>query len=745
MGVFSQVAKLVDEGAKRIKAYHGSPNLNSQMAGRHPSDNADMSALQLAPHMAKGLINDVARYGKQAVTGQVSDTELLPQQPLTGNAKSIADAAGSAMGTALNYQVPSLLRGPRSAMDDINMVVDAYQGVRPGIVDAIGEPSVNRVEGAGLLGSMFIPAKVPKPKSGGLFSQAVIASDNLQRKTGNADGFFNDLTGKGQVKPDELNAMGFKENFAGRNDVSRDEVRQFVNDNQVQIKETQLGGGGYGIFDEDGVAVKQFDNQSTAYEALENYPQNSQEGYFLVGKMQDQTKFGSYTLDGGDNYRELLMSLPNDDVIAKVHDLRTEFSNLLSRTDNISVARKSEIKEQLKPLETLYEGFSSSHFDKPNILAHLRMKDRVDTDGNKTLLLEEVQSDWHQTGADRGYKNPKRLSELNNKITQLDTEIKQARAIRDRPDDEKLLTELGFDVDVQPYLSATDKFNLEEKLSELLVKRESLDSERRRIFTAVPDAPFKTDDKSSWYNLALKRGLLEAVEGGYDKLALTTGRQQADRYDLSKQINEVRLGGNEQSGFTVSAFDNYDNPVIMESIDSLDKLPNLIGKDAAKSLVDQPLTDTTSGSARILAGQDLSVGGEGMKQFYDRTLPNALGKLVKQDGVKVSESNLIGKTPFKTEIASASDREELITLRDKIFNGDDTSPTHDRYNELLAKYQPKPRTDTVHSIDITPKMRERVKKGLPMFATGGAVIGLGELMRQQQQEKEAGSGLLHSL
>ena len=138
---------------------------NPQLAGRHPSDNADMSALQLAPYMAKGLINDVARYGKQAVTGQVSDTELLPQQPLTGNAKSIADAAGSAMGTALNYQVPSLLRGPRSAMDDINMVVDAYQGVRPGIVDAIGEPSVNRVEGAGLLGSMFIPGKAGKIKA----------------------------------------------------------------------------------------------------------------------------------------------------------------------------------------------------------------------------------------------------------------------------------------------------------------------------------------------------------------------------------------------------------------------------------------------------------------------------------------------------------------------------------------------------------------------------------------------------
>jgi len=46
------------------------------------------------------------------------------------------------------------------------MVVDAYRGARPGIVDALGEPSVNRVEGAGLLGSMFIPAKVPKTRQG---------------------------------------------------------------------------------------------------------------------------------------------------------------------------------------------------------------------------------------------------------------------------------------------------------------------------------------------------------------------------------------------------------------------------------------------------------------------------------------------------------------------------------------------------------------------------------------------------
>ena len=133
---------------------------NRQLAGRHPSDSADMSALQLAPHMAKGLINDVAKYGTQAITGEVSDGDFLQQQALTGQAKTIADAAGSAMGTALNYKVPSLMQGPRSVMDDISMVADGYRKVKPSLVESFGESAVNRGEGAGLLGSMFIPAKV---------------------------------------------------------------------------------------------------------------------------------------------------------------------------------------------------------------------------------------------------------------------------------------------------------------------------------------------------------------------------------------------------------------------------------------------------------------------------------------------------------------------------------------------------------------------------------------------------------
>ena len=155
----ARMAGILDEIAAFLQREQ-SPN--PQLAGRHPSDNADMSALQLAPHMAKGLINDVARYGKQALTGEVSDTELLPQQPLTGQAKTIADSAGSAMGSVLNYKVPSLTRGSVSLMDDIGSVVNAYESVRPHLVDAIGEPNVNRGEGAGLLASIVLPGRTGK-------------------------------------------------------------------------------------------------------------------------------------------------------------------------------------------------------------------------------------------------------------------------------------------------------------------------------------------------------------------------------------------------------------------------------------------------------------------------------------------------------------------------------------------------------------------------------------------------------
>jgi hypothetical protein len=137
----------------------------------------------------------------------------------------------------------------------------------------------------------------------------------------------------------------------------------------------------------------------------------------------------------------------------------------------------------------------------------------------------------------------------------------------------------------------------------------------------------------------------------------------------------------------------------------------------------------------VLAGQDLSIGGEGMKQFYDRTLPNTLNKLVKQDGVKVGQIELpSGRIRSPITDAEFNEFLDLKKMRNpNAYNEGLTTVQLDRYEQLKVKADERvPDRDTVHSIDITTEMRDRVKKGLPLFAQGGAVVGAGALFSPDQ-------------
>ena len=657
---------------------------NPQLRGQHPGDSADLSSLQLLPYMAKDLINDVSKYGKQIFTGEVSDEDLLQQQPLTGDAKTIADAAGSGLSAAMNFR--GLASTPEfqipSAADVLGGAIGMYQDAKPELIDIFGEPAVNRTEGTALLGSMLIPGRARPPTPTGLYSQAAESALDLQRKTGNAQGFRNDLTGKGKVKPDELKAIGFDDHFEGRNDITREEVQRYINDNQVQLNETVL---------RDTARLRERSPDGDAI--YENIARNATE----------RAKYADYTLGGGaqnDNYREVLIQLPKG--------------------------------------EDFYKG---GHYpDVDNVAMTLRLNDRVDADGKKGLLIEEIQDDWASAGNDFGYKDKASIARVSDDLDKVGAEEQLLSNEMQR--NQRLLDKDEFD----DYLEF--RYNPENSR----IRRLRDDLLNNQFTNLLPDRPFKSTDKSSDYNVAIKRALVEAANGDYDRLYLTTGQQQADRYDLSKQINEVRLDGDEIIGFTVSAFDKNDAPVIMETIKSLDELPALIGKDAAKSIVDQPITDTTFGSARILAGQDLSIGGEGMKQFYDKTYRNALGKMVKPYGVKVGQADL--PSDYQPEIFQviddANERAEWLDVKSQVENyGNENSLVLKKYDEFVAKYKPKTfRAETVYSVDITPEMREDFKKGIPMFAAGGIVSlkkseipafnmggSVSEMMRNPRQER----------
>ena len=180
-----------------------------------------------------------------------------------------------------------------------------------------------------------------------------------------------------------------------------------------------------------------------------------------------------------------------------------------------------------------------------------------------------------------------------------------------------------------------------------------------RARQAIPDAPYKED----WYQLTLRRGIKEAVDGGYDRIALPTGARVAERFDLSKQISEVHY-----SGTNLKAYDLDGNEVISQTGIKPEDLPSYIGKEAANKLLEQP----KEGTLRSLVGQDLQVGGEGMKKYYDEIYPGYLKKFGKKYG---AES---GKTTVD------------------------------------VKGKPEP----LFYMDITPKMREEFTSGIPMREGG---------------------------
>lgn len=95
-----------------------------------------------------------------------------------------------------------------------------------------------------------------------------------------------------------------------------------------------------------------------------------------------EPKFEQYTLKGGTDYREILFSLPNNNTL-------------------LPYFQKTRIKPAPRKLAADDTHWEETDVD--NIFAHTRVKDRALKDGT-ALHIEEIQSDWHQKGRDRGYE-----------------------------------------------------------------------------------------------------------------------------------------------------------------------------------------------------------------------------------------------------------------------------------------------------------------------------------------------------
>lgn len=191
------------------------------------------------------------------------------------------------------------------------------------------------------------------------------------------------------------------------------------------------------------------------------------------------------TLKGGTNYREFLFKAPHSD-----------YSNYA--------------------MNTHWKG-------ETGVVAHARVQDFFDTEGNKTLFIEEIQSDWHNEGAKKGYTSNKLSNESTLTLGEFnDGGIEPIATVYDKNGNVyayiRKASSIRYAVD---YANGSyfGSFNGTEDAMNALTQ----DMQGNE---GVPDAPFR----NTYHEYVLKNILRMAAEQGYDKIAWTTGKMQEDRW-----------------------------------------------------------------------------------------------------------------------------------------------------------------------------------------------------------------------
>ena len=152
-------------------------------------------------------------------------------------------------------------------------------------------------------------------------------------------------------------------------------------------------------------------NDNDAYHALmSQFPdlmENGDWGEIVVRDVfgvtdHTDTKYGrdeNLNLPGGTNPKEILVQLPPQPMSF------AEFQNLYP-TENLDEGVYQRYLEDFdRGLgEVSGQTYTKGHWDEPNVLVHIRTNER-DVGGKKALHLEEIQSDWHQQGQKRGYRD----------------------------------------------------------------------------------------------------------------------------------------------------------------------------------------------------------------------------------------------------------------------------------------------------------------------------------------------------
>jgi hypothetical protein len=605
-----------------------------------------------------------------------------------------------------------------------------------------------------------VPVAEPVPATdldpSGFYSPTRRAIENLPQETGGGAQFAAMLR-KAGAKQKEMDDTGISK-LLEQETVTKNELIDAWQSGGVRLEETwKYEGGRKRDPDEFGWMMQEALEQGDMAE-VQRLDAEWEQGH-------NPARWGQHVIEGGSNYKELLLRTPDP---LMPNRMATEAER--SRGYAIDEYGNTEPVENNMVKQNFGDSFRGGHDPESNVLIRVRMDDRHDLtgDGSDSLFIQELQSDWHLEGRQRGYRTGPRFSgELSAKEVDLGpgSPPRQIWEIRDEND-----------------TFITNVTSLEAKSAD-----DALDVARYRISTGdlavdqrVPDAPLK----GVWADTAMRRIIHEAAKKPYGSISWTSGRMQQDRYDLSEHIDNIEVRRVRQS--EASRVETARRTIKVDHPANL--FPAALQEEGRQILIQGP-----NGRYELTVDRDGTVVGSknfrGMVDFYgsSRHLREFVGDELSQkimappikkkgEGLTETEKDRLRFLIEKTVEFTKSEKQEydelfaigkryyeqpLVVLEDVDFRmgGKWAENLYDKQmvnaaNKWAKKHGGKVRKidvgpvghgrsrnkfeGSVWVLEITPKMRTAsLLEGMPLYGAAGAGIlsaaatrGVGETERE---------------
>ena len=533
----------------------------------------------------------------------------------------------------------------------------------------------------------------------GFISNAEMALDKIKMEKATPEQWLKMLEKEGGLKAGEDKWIGLSDwlKESDKKTLTKDEIGDFIEQNRIQIEEEH-----YGEADITELQ-REFDE---IYDGIIDGIGTEDEDEVIMSPRERAWEELNSRYHGGDDFNSafylddrMRIQVDNEDAAGFFLGKKPiNYTRLNYTTEGLT--NKQEIALTVPTIDPWNES-DEIHFGDAGggrAVAWIRFGDATDAEGSKVLTIDEIQSKRHQEGREKGYKDadsPRRSADIRKRMLDAQKEANEKSAAHFNF--LKSIYGDGYEEGGVPKeLVQARPLTEEEQETETRLAYEAYEARQRHREVQEEANRFADENRGkveaapfekNWHELAMKRMLRYAAENGYDKVAWTTGDQQAARYDIGQVVESIGyedpqthwIEKDKSRQFVIRKQDGGKIPgrvfvegeykgIVQETMENSfggKPLTDVLGKALANQIIE------AEGRGEI-AGEGLRIGAEGMKGFYDDILPRFMNKYGKKWGVKVQDINLPGIGDAGTGL-------------------------------------------TMHSVDVTPEMKESVMEGQVMF------------------------------